>query len=157
MGYKKIDIYRHMTMPKTDIDYKKTKIYYIPVGNKRYYGHTTQTLPKRKNHHRGAFRIQGERKVYKAMREIGMTAYDIKLIWVEDYPCENVYQAQAREQWWVELDGSLNTQMPNSNYAQQQHDWKTKRIECDECGKKLARSSLTRHKKGACKGSCKVE
>ena len=98
--------------------YKNTKIYYIPVGDKKYYGHTIRTLDRRKRGHKRDFNKQPKRKVYKAMREVGMTIDDIELILVEDFPCENVYQARARERYWIERDGSLNVCVPNRTFEE---------------------------------------
>lgn len=100
------------------VDYSKTKIYRIPVENENYYGHTAQPLHKRKSVHKTAFNTQHNRKIYKAMREANMTVDDIELIWVEDYPCENVYQARARERYWVERDGALNMYVPNRSQSE---------------------------------------
>ena len=94
-------------------DYKKTKIYYIPVGNKRYYGHTTKTLSKRKTGHKYEFKKHNDRKLYKTMYEAGMTADDIQLVFVEDFPCENIQQAKIRERYWIEKEGLLNARMPS--------------------------------------------
>lgn len=93
--------------------YAKTVIYRIPVGDKNYYGHTTLQLHRRKKCHKEAYKLHPDRKVYKAMRDIGMTENDIELIWVEDWSCENVDQARARERYWIERDGTLNKNVPN--------------------------------------------
>lgn len=94
------------------VNYQKTKIYYIPVGNDRYYGHTTQSLCTRKAHHKTDFKTHPNMKIYKTMREVGLSENDIDLIWVEDYPCENKEQAHARERYYVEQFGSLNMRLP---------------------------------------------
>lgn len=85
---------------------RKYIIYYIQVGDGKYYGHTQDTFTQRKSGHNGDFRTCLNRKVHKAMRELGMTTEDIKLIWVEEYPCDNLEQAKAREQWYVERYGT---------------------------------------------------
>ena len=94
------------------VDYSKTKIYRIPVGDQDYYGHTTQTLCKRRAKHVGDFKSSPNRKVYKAMIELGMTADDITLLWVEDYPCKSKHEAKAREHYWIENFGTLNKNKP---------------------------------------------
>ena len=93
-------------------DYSKTRIYYIRVGDEYYYGHTIAPLWQRKSVHKADFARHPERKLYKAMREAGMSADDIELIWVEDYPCDNVEQARARERYYMEQFGTLNHQTP---------------------------------------------
>lgn len=94
------------------VDYSKTKIYRIPVGNENYYGHTTQPLCKRKKSHKSDFTKEPNRKIYKAMREANMTADDIELILVEDYPCKSMEQAKARERYYIENFGTLNATVP---------------------------------------------
>jgi hypothetical protein len=93
-------------------DYSKTVIYRIAVGNDTYYGHTTQPLHKRSYYHKKALTQYPNRKLYKAMRDAGMNEDDIDLVWVEDYPCHNIYQAKARERYWIESKGTLNTIVP---------------------------------------------
>jgi predicted RNA-binding Zn-ribbon protein involved in translation (DUF1610 family) len=46
------------------------------------------------------------------MREIGMGQDDIELILVEPFPCQNKDQAKARERFWIERDGLLNSSIP---------------------------------------------
>ena len=100
------------------VDYKNTKIYYIPVGTERYYGHTTQPLYKRKKEHRNDFNRDTTRKIYIHMRELNMWAKDIDLILVENYPCENKEQAHARERFYIEQFGTLNMVMPARTYQE---------------------------------------
>jgi hypothetical protein len=94
------------------VDYSKTKIYRIPVGDDNYYGHTTQPLSKRKQWHRGDFKRRPNTKVYKAMIDKGMTDQDFQLVWVEDFPCKSKEEATARERYWIESRGTLNTNIP---------------------------------------------
>jgi hypothetical protein len=107
-------------MSKAPKDYSKTKIYRIPVGDENYYGHTTQPLHKRKQGHKDDFKRKHNRNLYKAMREAKMDATDIELIWVEDFPCKSVYEAKARERYWVENYGSLNMTIPNQTESERQ-------------------------------------
>ena len=104
-------------------NYKNTKIYYIPVGDKKYYGYTTQTLGGRKAGHKHDFKKHPNWKVYVALREINMSADDIELILVENYPCENKYQAKERERFWIEKDGLLNTHLPDTIQASSQQEY----------------------------------
>jgi hypothetical protein len=109
--FKAIDINRYK-MPKASKDYTKTVIYRIPVGDENYYGHTTQPLHKRKHWHRSDFNKFPNRKLYNAMRDASMTVDDIELIWVEDFPCESISHAKARERYYIENFGTLNKNLP---------------------------------------------
>ena len=99
-------------------DYQLTKIYYIPVGDERYYGHTAQKyLSTRQTGHQRDFLIalnndKVTRKVHKALAEAGMTTDQIECVFVENYPCECVEEAKARERWWIENYGTLNMTIP---------------------------------------------
>jgi hypothetical protein len=89
-------------------DYSKTKIYRIPVGDMNYYGYTTQPLHKREQQHKRDREKCLMRKLYRVMRWNGMEAEHIKLILVEEFPCETKQQALERERYWIEKDGKLN-------------------------------------------------
>jgi hypothetical protein len=123
-------------MPKANKDYSKTIIYRIRVGDKNYYGHTTQPLHKRKWGHKSSFKDRPNQKLYKAMRDVGMNVDDIELTWVEDWSCDNVNQARARERYWVERDGMLNRNVPSRSpieYRREKYandaEWRNKHIE----------------------------
>jgi hypothetical protein len=110
-------------MTQTTKDYSKKVIYRIPVGDDNYYGHTTQPLHKRKNYHKQDFAKYPDRKVYKAFVDLGLTANDIELIWIEDCPCENVYQAKAQERYWIEKFSTLNIKVPNRTKSEYYKEW----------------------------------
>lgn len=94
------------------VNYSNTKIYYILVGNERYYGHTTQKLCERKGGHKRDFHKHPNAKLYKTMRDAGMTENDIQLVLVEDFPCERKEQAEARERYYIEQYATLNMVIP---------------------------------------------
>ena len=114
------------------IDYKNTKIYYIQVGDDKYYGHTSlKYLSSREAEHKKAFRLGKSFKVYKAIRELNLTEDVIKCVWVEDYPCNNVNEAKARERYWIEQYGTLNMKIPNRTREEYRNANKDKKIEYD--------------------------
>lgn len=102
-------------------DYSKTKLYRFPVGNKTYFGHTIQTLDNREKGHKSSFRNGCNMKVYVEMRKQGLNENNIKLIWIENYPCNNVQEARARERWWIENYGDLNGNIPNRTNEEWRH------------------------------------
>jgi hypothetical protein len=51
-------------------------------------------------------------KVYETARALGMSAEDLVCVLVEDYPCDDVNQACARERFYVEQSGALNKNVP---------------------------------------------
>lgn len=100
------------------VNYNNTKIYYIPVGNDRYYGHTTQKLCQRKRGHKGDMKRFPSYKLYTAIKDAGMTESDIHLVWVEDYPCERKEQAEARERYYIEQYATLNMVVPTRTWKE---------------------------------------
>jgi hypothetical protein len=64
-----------------------------------------------------------------ALRENNCVAEDIVCVWVEDYPCDSVNEARAREQYWVIQDGVLNTNVPNRTKSESDKASRMKRIE----------------------------
>jgi hypothetical protein len=111
------------------VNYQNTKIYRIPIEDGNYFGHTANTFAKRKKGHKDKFNCGINRKLYDAMRECGMTADDIELIWVEDYPCDTKYQAHARERYWIENYGTLNVVVPNRTRQEYREENKEKLVE----------------------------
>lgn len=103
-------------------DYTKTKIYFIQVKDKRYYGHTIQTLPQRLRGHKCDYARHSTRKVYQEMRAVGMTPNDITLEFVEDYPCNDKHEAKEREAHWIRQYGDLNSSIPNRDWRQYRAD-----------------------------------
>jgi hypothetical protein len=103
-------------------DYANTKIYYIPVGEDRYYGHTTHSLSQRKGQHITSLRTSN-RKVYVAIRK---TNIPIELIWVEDFSCNSLVEAKERERYWIEQFGTLNSNIPNRTNKEWARDYREK-------------------------------
>jgi hypothetical protein len=94
-------------------DYQHTKIYYIPVGDEKYFGHTQQQyLSRRTAQHRKCYRKGNLCKVYVAARALGMSDKDLICVLVENYPCADVDEAKARERYFIEREGSLNARIP---------------------------------------------
>lgn len=107
------------------VDYANTKIYYIKVNGKRYYGHSAEKyLSTRQRKHRQAynnfkFTEKTRCKLMLALRDNNYRADQIVCVWVEDYPCKSIHEAKAREQYWIKRDGELNTYMPNRTPQEQ--------------------------------------
>lgn len=93
-------------------DYQNTKIYYLDVEGQKYYGHTTQSLSSRKSKHNSLSKKNVNQKVYKAVHDAGLDMIDIPIVLVENFPCQNVEEAKARERWWIDKGGELNNDLP---------------------------------------------
>jgi hypothetical protein len=125
------------------VDYENTKIYYIAVDNKRYYGHTAQKyLSARQRGHRHRFNNGFKFKVYEEMRKLSMNDKDLICVWVEDYPCKSLKEAKSRERWWIEqeggLNGTLNAKIPNRTRNEYGNDTKE---QIQERGKKYRQTN----------------
>ena len=91
-------------------DYQKCIIYKLICDEEPtflYIGHTTN-WNRRKALHKSSS-LNDTRKVYQQIRELGGWE-NIKMIWIEDYPCNNKREAGAREQHWMDtLKPNMNT------------------------------------------------
>lgn len=106
-------------MPRNPIDYSKCMIYKlccddITITN-IYVGHTTNKT-RRKQEHNSRCNNSNDKQynsyVYKFIRENGGWS-NWSMIVVEEYPCENKNQAEARERYWIEtLQATLNKVIP---------------------------------------------
>ena len=113
-------------MPKIAIDYSRTCMYKIcckdPSIKDEYYGHTTDKT-KRKHSHKSVCHkpdAKGHNTyVYQFIRNNG--GWDNwTMVVIEEYPCENINQARARERYWIETQqATLNKQIPTKT----QQEW----------------------------------
>lgn len=93
--------------------YKNGKIYKLVNDETTdlYVGSTTQTLSNRLSDHRARAKFCPNRKLYLHMNEIG--AVHFKIILLEEYPCENIEQLVAKEDYYAQLlKPTLNTNRP---------------------------------------------
>jgi group I intron endonuclease len=90
------------------LDYKNGKIYVIRnhINEKVYVGATTQSLSKRFGEHKRDYKRDYNYKIYKAFLEYGIDKFYIEL--VENYPCENKEQLNAREGYYIRQFDSYN-------------------------------------------------
>lgn len=90
--------------------YQHGKVYkMISTDGGVYIGSTCSPLSKRKYKHRMTSRKQPDRKVYKHINASGWNG--VRIVLVEEFPCENVEQLRAREQLWIdEMRPTLNSQ-----------------------------------------------
>ena len=102
-------------MPKKAFDYNKTEIYKIihcdPEKDFCYIGHTTNFTERKKCHKKTCTDDSCNRynqKGYQIIRENGGWE-NFKMVFIEKWPCENLREAQAREQHW------MDTLKPNMN------------------------------------------
>ena len=102
------------------MNYQNTLIYKIVPTDVNldfvYVGHTTN-FTQRKGAHKSSCCNENTRdynvKVYKTIRdEIGGWEM-VEMIMIEPFPCNSVYEAKARERYWLEtLKANLNTSIP---------------------------------------------
>ncbi len=162
-------------MPRKEIDYSRCLIYKLccndPSIRDEYYGHTTDKT-KRKYSHKSCCDDENNFHhnvyVYQFIRNNGGWN-NWSMIVVEEYPCENRNQAEARERHWIETQrATLNKRLPtrtrqeryeenreeNKEYIKQYRDehkeeirkHKNQNFEC-ECGGKYTKSNEKRHLK----------
>jgi hypothetical protein len=103
-------------MPKLPTDYSHTIIYHFICNDAlithNYIGSTTN-FTKRKSHHKYCCNNNNSKeylvKKYSFIRENG--GWDNwKMIEIEKFPCKDKREAEAREQYWIDLQNNkLNT------------------------------------------------
>ena len=106
-------------MPRVG-DYSKCKIYKITSMNNPelvYYGHTTQTLSRRFSHHKSPSNPTKSKQII----EKG----DAIILLVEEYSCENEYQANAREAFYIINNPCVNKKILNRTVQQYYENNKT--------------------------------
>ena len=113
-------------MPRKPIDYQKTIIYKFVCNDESitdtYVGHTTE-LTKRRNSHKCNCSNENDKKyqlkVYQNIRANG--GWDNwKMVVVEKYPCNDVYEAKIREQYWYDVyKAEMNTIHPHRTRERQ--------------------------------------
>jgi hypothetical protein len=94
-------------MPRVG-DYSNCKIYKITSMNNPeliYYGHTCDTLSRRLSKHKAP----SNKATSKHIIEKG----DAIILLVEDYLCENEYEAKAREAFYILNHPCVNKVVPN--------------------------------------------
>ena len=94
--------------------YSKGKIYKLinDVDDKEYVGSTIQTLAQRKGSHKKDAVKKPHTRAYQHLNKIGWD--NVKIILVENYPCDNKEELTAREAYWIrELKAELNKVIPS--------------------------------------------
>jgi hypothetical protein len=124
-------------------DYASGKIYKIvnTEDEEIYIGSTCGSLRLRKSTHKGKAMTRPNRHVYSHLNNVGWD--NVRLILIEDWPCENKQELLSREQYWIEqIRPSLNknSAVNNCPHGRQQSS-------CKRCGG----SSICRHGKRRCR------
>lgn len=162
-------------MPRKAIDYSRTIFYKLCCKNPEitniYVGHTTDFIRRKQQHKDNCNAVNSKKYnyyVYQFIRENGgWNNFD--MIVLEQLSCENKYDAELRERYWLEeLKASLNKYIPtrtkqeyhetnreqkkerDKEYREQNREKisekKKEKIEC-ECGSNIRKSDLARHRK----------
>lgn len=92
------------------VDYSKAKIYKLVCDDLVYYGSTVLPLNRRENLHRSDFRHRSYGCcTSKLLFEKNFDGVKIEL--VENYPCKNKQELQAREKWYIENNECVNSHL----------------------------------------------
>jgi hypothetical protein len=83
------------------VNYKNGKIYKLVAGDYVYIGSTTQKLCVRLAGHK----IKNYNTTARILFESG---YDVKIILIEDFPCENKDELTAREYYHIQNNECVN-------------------------------------------------
>ena len=130
--YLKIKKYIVIYILMSDSKYQKGKIYKIfnNIDEEIYVGSTIERLSQRIAKHRCKCEAQPHYKLYQHMATYGKHNFFIELI--ENYPCENKEELNAREGEWIRKIGTLNQKIAGRNSKgwyednREEHNQKTK-------------------------------
>ena len=120
-------------------DYNKAKIYKLindSMPGKIYYGSTIKLLCQRLSTHK--YESTRKNTSSKSLFESGQ----VKIELVENFPCENKEQLLKREGYFIRNNPCINKRIPGRT----QNEWQTQIVTC-ECGAKITKGKLSRHKK----------
>jgi hypothetical protein len=108
--------------------YQRGKIYKIlnNINEDVYVGSTCEKLSLRMAHHRYVckYNKHPNMMLMKTMNELGLDNFYIELI--EDYPCSNKEQLQAKEGEWIRKISTLNRRVAGRKQSQYYQDNKEK-------------------------------
>jgi hypothetical protein len=147
-------------MPLQTIDFSKTIIYKIVCKdaniNDIYIGHTTD-FTRRKYDHKSHCNNEKNKSynlpLYKFIREnSNWSNWD--MIQIEQYPCNDVNEARARERYWIEeLKPSLNCDIPNRSKKEYQEDNKEVLAEKKKKYREQNKDIISKKKKEYCENN----
>lgn len=163
------------------IDYQKGKIYKIVCDEEPelvYYGSTCEILSNRMSAHRASYK-RNQAGLFNNITSFQIIKYPTsQIVLVENYPCQNKEELNARERWWIENNQCVNKNRPGiflekglkeyhiqygkeyyKKYAAKAKEYYVKNkekitnhakehIKC-ECGAEYARAGKTQHRKTA--------
>jgi len=99
-------------------DYQQGKIYRLYSPSRAdvgvYYGSTVQKLYQRLCGHKAKKKCSSI-----SIIEIGDTIIEL----VEDFPCNNLKELEAREYWWIQNNECVNIVKGNFNHKEWMNNW----------------------------------
>jgi hypothetical protein len=113
-------------MPRKPIDYSNTIIYKLVCRNLEikscYVGHTTDFPNRKRGHKLSCDGIKRQQYVHLFINENGgWQNWD--MIMVEKFQCKDVYEASARERFYIEqLNADLNKYSPATGLSKSEYD-----------------------------------
>jgi alanyl-tRNA synthetase len=109
------------------VNYEKGKIYMVwfEGEDKRYYGSTTTTLTKRLNQHKTHYKNNISKcSLFSLFEKYGVENSRIEL--VEDFPCNNRKELEAREGYHIRNNTHINQQITGRTKKEYYQDNKDK-------------------------------
>lgn len=110
------------------MDYQQGKIYRLYSPSRAdvgvYYGSTIQKLCERFHGHKGDMK-RNKNCSSKSIIEIG----DVVIELVEEYPCNNRKELEAREYWWIQNNECINLIKGTYDYTEKRKEYDKKNRE----------------------------
>lgn len=128
-------------------DYSKTQMYklHCNITGKDYYGQTTQTLEERKKQH--TYEANNVKTKNLCTSKQIIDGGNWEMVWLEDYPCANKKEAEARERWWIENNECVNKHIPGRTMKEYYQDNKAKLLVKDKAYYQAHRDEILVKKK----------
>lgn len=111
-------------MSRTAKDYSKGKVYRVICNKtgKVYIGSTCSTLTKRLSEHKKSYKQWLKKTLnYNTVFEI-IEQENYNIILIEEYPCKNINQLEARERFFIESMLCVNKQIPGRTQKEYRAD-----------------------------------
>ena len=138
------------------VNYQNGKIYKLVSDNsdKVYYGSTTKKLYDRKAGHMYCYRkyLEGDKSRPCSSFEV-IKEGDLRIVLLENYPCEDKSQLIEREMLYIKNNPCVNKKIPTRTKKQWYEDNKEKLLEKQStkytcsCGSVIRRSGKAEHEK----------
>lgn len=131
------------------MSYQDGKIYMIESleGDVRYIGSTRGSLRKRLSGHKSCFKMWQDKRYHYISSFDVLKFADVKIMLVENFPCDHKDALQAREAYHISEMSCVNLSTPGSDTTSRRGDIESIKKHCPTCDCSVRYSDFARHTK----------